>query len=149
MPGNALALQVPGACRRPQPDKAQINLARLQGAKLLGGSHVEEIQRNVRESTAKGSERIRQQLEVESGRIGNVQLAGFPSAQPLHRLDAFSGQGQNAPGIHQESPPFLSQCDLAFGAVQEPHADLLFQVMYLARERGLRQVQLGRGPGEI
>jgi len=52
VPGDALPLQAPDGCRRAQPDKAQINLAHFQGAKLFCRGHVEEVQRNVRESLA-------------------------------------------------------------------------------------------------
>ena len=137
VPGDAFPLQAGGGCRRRQPDKAQINLARLQGAKLFRRSHVEEIQRDVGEGLAEGRERFGEQLEIKIGQIRDVQLAGFAPAQPLHRQDAFRRQGQNAPGINQERPPFLGQGHLALGAVQEAHPDLLLQIMDLAGERGL------------
>ena len=58
-------------------------------------------------------------------------------AEALHRQDAFRRQGQDAPGIHQKRAPFLGQGHLALGTVQQAHADLLLEVMDLARERGL------------
>ena len=120
-----------------QPHKAQINLARFEGAKLFRRSHVEEVQRDVGEGLPEGRERFGQQLEIKIGQIRDVQLAGFAPAETLHRQDAFRRQGQNAPGIHQERAAFLGQGHLALGTVQEAHADLLFQIMDLARERGL------------
>src|SRR6185503_11664963 len=136
--GDAFPLQAPGGRRRTQPHKAQIDLSRFQGAKLFRRGHVEEVQRNLWESLAEGPERFGKELEVKIGRIGDVQLAGFASAETLHRLDTFRGQGQYASGIDEEGPSFLGQGHLAFGTVQETDADLLFQIMDLPRKRGLR-----------
>src|SRR6266498_3647599 len=131
-------MQAPGGCRRTQPDEAQIDLSRFQGAKLFRRRHVEEVQRNVWEGLAEGPERFGEQLEVKIGRIRDVQLAGFASAETLHRLDTFRGQRQHVSGINEERPSFLGQGHLAFGTVQQTYPDLLLQVMYLARERRLR-----------
>ena len=138
VPGNTFPLQVPGGCGRMQPDKAQVNLPGFQRAKLFRRGHVEEVQGNVREGLAEGGERFREQLEVKVGQIGDVQLASFSPAEPLHGLDAFGRQGQNAPDIHQERAPFLGQGHVAFRPAQEADADLLFQVMNLPRQGGLR-----------
>jgi len=110
----------------------------LPGAKLFRRGHIEEVQRNVWESTAESPERFGEQLEVKIGRIGDVQLAGFAPAETLHSLDTFRGQRQYASGINQESPPFFGQGHLVFGTVQETNADLPLEVMDLSRKRGLR-----------
>jgi hypothetical protein len=91
----------------------------------------------VLERLAEGRERLGEQLEVKIGQIRDVQLAGFTPAEALYSLDAFRCHGQNAPGIDEERPPFLRQGHLTLRAVQETDAELLLQVVDLARERGL------------
>jgi hypothetical protein len=51
----------PGA----QADEPQIDFARFEDAKLLGGRQVEQVERNVRKLLPKGAESPGQQIEVE------------------------------------------------------------------------------------
>ena len=106
MAGDAFPFQVAEGSRRPEADKAQINLARFEGPKLFGGSHVEEVERNVREGPAEGPQRFREQPEVGIGQVCDVQLARLAPVEALHGQDAFRRQGQNAPGVRQERTSF-------------------------------------------
>ena len=99
--------RLPGGHRGRQTHKAQIYLARLHRAKLFRRSHVEEVQRDVGEGLPEVPQRFGQQLEIQIRQIRDVQLAGFATAEALHRQDAFRRQGQNAPGIQQERAAFL------------------------------------------
>src|SRR4051794_41731864 len=102
MSSDAVPKEAIGGCRRSQPHKAQIDLARFKGAKLFRRSHVEEVQCDVRESLTESGQGLGEQLEIKVGQVGDVQLARLAPAEALHTLDAFARQGEDAPGIHEE-----------------------------------------------
>jgi hypothetical protein len=53
------------------------------------------------------------------------------------------------PGIDQESAPFFGERNLVSSPVQKAHTQFLFQIVNLAGERGLRQMQFLGGAREV
>src|ERR1044071_5646799 len=95
--------------RRTHSDEAHVDFARLQRAKLFRRRHVEQVDGDVRTRSAEFQQRPWQQIEVELGKIAEVQLASFPTAQPLHRLHALVPLGDQTPGIDQEAAALYGQ----------------------------------------
>jgi hypothetical protein len=149
VPRQAFPLQGIGSGRVSQADEPQIDLAGFEGAKLLSGGHVEKVERNVGVILAEGGQGFWEQVKVEVGQITNVQLSCFATAQAPHRLNTFGGQREQALGIDQEGTAFLSERDVLFGTVQQPHADFFLEILYLPCQRRLRQVKRRRGFGEV
>ena len=104
---------------RAQPHKAQVNFPSFQRAKLFGGRHVEQVDRNLGTGLVKCHERCGQKIEIELEQVAKVELAVFAAAEPLHGLYAFETQRHQPPGIHLKTFPFFSQRHLVSAAVQK------------------------------
>jgi len=98
---------------------------------------------------AEGGQSSWEQVKVEVGQVTDVQLSRFAPAEALHRLNTFGGQREQALRVDQESAAFLSERDVLFGAVQQPNADFFLEILYLARKRGLRQMERRSSFGEV
>src|SRR3954463_5030283 len=103
----------------------------------------------MRKGLAERAQRFREQVEIENGEIGDVQLAGFAAAETLDGLNAFFCQGKHAFGIDEKGAALLGEINAAFGAVEQANAEFLFEIENLARERRLGQMEAFSGPGEV
>jgi hypothetical protein len=61
-----------------QADKAQVDLARVQGAELFTGRPVEQIHGRFPVGSAEFRQRARQEIEIEFGQIAEIELAVSP-----------------------------------------------------------------------
>ncbi|MCC5805850.1 MAG: GlsB/YeaQ/YmgE family stress response membrane protein [Opitutales bacterium] len=94
-------------------------------------------------------ERRRQQLEVKLKGVAKVEPTGFAPAEALHRDYALKALRKELFRIHEKAHAFFGQGDLVFAAVKQAHAEFLFEILDLARERRLGQAQPFSSPREI
>jgi hypothetical protein len=113
------------------------------------GALFREVQLDGGVCRAEGAEHLGDQADAQRGRRAEPDS---PALQPgkLVQLAAHGLRvGEHAPGQRQQRLPRAGQSAPGSRPVEELRAEILLERRDLAAEGGLRQVQPGRGPGEV
>ena len=117
----------------------------MQRLDLLGRRHLDEVERHAGPNLAESGQRDRQQVVLHIEHVANLErfrLALAVAAQVVH---VFFRLTKQPPGAREEELTVLRQFQAFFVPPKQGDVQLLLQVLDLASERGLREVQqLGR-----
>ena len=125
-----------------QPDETQINLPLFEGTQLVATGHIKEIDRDSRERTSERCERDRKKIVEQIRDVTQVEGRRFCSAEVLNVLDHLCAEREDPFCIGQERTAFGRQRHAGLRAIDQPDFDFGFQILYLAGQRRLSQMQL-------
>ncbi len=132
---------------KPQPAKSDVNSSIFQGCSLFQRIHFEQNNVNFWPFLPESADQLGQSIVKGRGDKADAELADMSLTNPSGHGRDFVHTRQNLSGLLVKIPPRLGKGQRT-ATVQQPRADLVFQLLDLAAERGLGNIQLFRRSAE-
>ena len=143
---DAMLFEAFGFSLKGQSDKANIQTSGRQRFALFRGGEVEKINGDGRIESAKLLQCVRHGGMKEAPDVADVEALLLRGACALHRA---IGLLKNRFCFREEGFTTWRESDFAVIALKERDAEFLFELLDLAAESGLGDMESGRSPGEI
>ena len=115
-------------------DKTDVDVTGQQRSELRFGVHLAQLQAHVRSDLPVTQQRLRQRrMERDGRRISQAQLSAMAFRSRDDVAARLIGLGQNLPRLFQKNLAGLGQGDVALVALEQSHAQILFQRLDLLR----------------